>query len=323
MDQKPRTRYQGEKPREYVPRYGADCTQEYRDKRTFEIVPESEYRTAYKITYQWKKAEYEDGKGKKKYFEYARVFRRTSEGQETIGQITEYTTEDRLKSMLYRFYNPGHASGFSFSGRVRLSGDSEESRKEKKSKMPYVAIPSEDVSRYDLRVDDEVKITLINKHGEEYSEFYHLSLTANNEEENKQSLIVPLPKFKRLVVFKHPLTGVQTFRYVTKKIYTEHTHGLKIGETPLYPFTYSRNHERHLIMVPCHRFIDEGETVSVTLDPEEYTHHKFMSRMGRFDFARETLLTLCKPSRQGKGKKLPRGGSAEDPSELPEDTTED
>lgn len=286
--------------------------QQLRDKTTFEIVPESEYQTAYKITFREYVEEWTEHRIPHK-FVYYQLSRRSNKGTEQIGRITTYTTEDRLRSLLYRYFNPDHAQGLSFYGRVRLSGSADEISGEPgerlPSKMPYIVIPSDDVDKCDLRVDDEIQYTIINGAGERYTERYHLSLTAKPLDGSTRSLILPLTRIKRLVVFDD---GTARMRYLKKEEYDNHTRDLENNK----PLTielphYKKGKVDSVEIIPVHRFINEGDEVSVTINPEEWTKHQFMDRRGRFDFVINTL-QLIQSKRRSEEKWL-----AEHPEGIP------
>ena len=318
---RPRTKHQ-EHEVETISRSGVRFPgyQEFRDKDTFEIVPPEKYQGAYKITYRQYVEEwthhgknYEiDKHGNKKpcRFVYYQVSRRSSNKTEQIGRITEYTTEERLQSLLYRYFNLGHALGLSFRGRVRLSGPADGLG----SKMPYVVIPNEDVARCDLRVDDEISYSIINSRGEEYTEKYHLSQTAKPEDNTTQSMVIPLTRIKRLVILDD---GTGRARYVRKAEYDLHTELLEKGEPIFIEIPHTKKGKiDNIETVPVHRFINEGEDISVMISPEEYTKHEFMDRRGRFDFVAPTLqLIAAKRRAEARWMAKHPDGSAEDLSE--------
>ena len=318
-----RTKHQ-EHDVEHISRSGVSfpAYQELRDKVTFEIVPPEKYREAYKITFRQYVEEWTEHRAPRR-FVYYQLSRRSSNKTEQIGRITEYTTEDRLKSLLYRYFNPGHASGISFYGRVRLSGSAEDPSGDTSamdyagrlpSKMPYVTVPADDVVKCNLRVDDEISYTIVNPRGEQFTERYHLSTTAKPEDGSTQSLILPLTRIKRLVMYDD---GSGRSRYIKKTEYDQHTEDLKKGR-PLFTEIphYKKGEISTVERVPVHRFINDGDEISVTIAPEEYTKHEFMDRRGRFDFVAPTL-QLIAAKRRAEARWL-----AEHPEDS-EDSSED
>lgn len=279
--------------------------QELRDKTTFEEAPPEAYRDAYKITFRQYIEEWEE-LGQKHQFEYYQLSRRSSDRTEQIGRITTYTNEDRLRSLLYRYFNPDHASPLSFHGRVRLSGSSDDpegdgASEELPARMPYVTIPASDVEKCNLWVDDEVAYTIVSPRGDKYSERYHLSLTSNPTDGSSQSLILPLTRIKRLVFLDD---GTGRTKYIKKSEYDEHTLKIQSGE----PLTIEIPHYKKgkidtVEVVPVHRFIEEGDEVAVMITPEEWTKHSFMDRRGRYDFVINTLM-LIDSKRRAEARRL-------------------
>lgn len=284
--------------------------QEWRDTTTWEIIPEdtAKHRRVgcIKISYEYKEDFWPKYVGrvlKLVPFHYYVVFNKSSEKKTVIGRITEHTTEDRLRSMLYRFYNEGHAKPTGFIGFVNFTGTT--------SRTPYVVVPSRLAEAHDLRVDDEVQICITRPDGHTYTDRYHLShmslhYTDDGEgsRDGHRMLIVPLVAFKRLVVV-NPGTASEKITYVKKTTYDEHTEKLRAGET-IGLSRVVKNPEdggTTTVVDPCIRFIDEGDEVKVDLYPDEYTQHAFMERTGRFDFAKETLnqIRLAK-LRMGNGE---------------------
>lgn len=263
--------------------------QQLRDKETFEIAPPEKYREAYKITFR-KYVEKWKERGVEHEFIFYQLSRRTSNRVEQIGRMTEYQTEDRLRSLLYRYFNPGHASPLSFHARVRFSGSSEASGLP--AKMPYIPIASGDVQKSNLWVDDEVRYTVVNSRGEQYTEKYHLSQTATPLDGSTRSLILPLTRVKRLVVLDD---GSGKIKYVQKTVYDQHTEDIKEGR-PLFIEKPRRRRkgaeELPPELIPVHRFIEEGEEVALMISPEEWSKNVFMDRLGRFDFVINTLMLI-------------------------------
>lgn len=295
--------------------------QELRDKTTFNIAPPEAYREAYKITYR-RHVEKWTEHGAPRSFVYYQLSRRTNKNTEQIGRITTYTTEERLQSLLYRYYNPGHALGLSFHGRVRLSGSAEDPEAEitpedraegLPSKMPYITIPADDVIKCNLRVDDEISYTIVNPQGERYTERYHLSTTAKPLDGSTRSLILPLTRIKRLVMFDD---GTGRARYIKKVDFDRHTEDIQKGRPLTIDIPHYKNGKvDHIETVPVHRFINEGDEVAVTISPEEWSKNEFMDRLGRFDFVINTL-KLIESKRRAEARWLAKHPEAsEDPSE--------
>lgn len=309
-----------------------DGFQELRDKKTFNIAPPEAYREAYKITYRRHVEEWTE-RGHPHKFVYYQLSRRTNKSTEQIGRITTYTTEERLNSLLYRYYNPGHALGLSFHGRVRLSGSAEDPEAEitaealadgLPSKMPYVTIPADDVLKCDLRVDDEISYTIVNPGGERYTERYHLSTTAKPLDGSTRSLILPLTRIKRLVMFDD---GTGRARYIKKADYDRHTEDIQKGRALFIEIPHYKNGKVvNIETVPVHRFINEGDEVAVTISPEEWSYNEFMDRLGRFDFVINTLKLIESKRRaeaRWEAERERRGLPPEIYEDLPEDLPED
>ncbi len=233
-------------------------------------------------------------------FVYFDVKHKSNSGTDTIGRVTEYTTEDRLASMIYRYYNPDHAKPCTFSGTVSaISG-------RKGSKMFYLQIPQFYIEACDLKVDDEVRVNLTCM-GLSYTFFYHLSQTGyfpHVGEAPQRLLILPLTQVKRLVAVDDPDSidefgnASPIFRYVTKKTYDEHTRQIARGEPLEYQVSYrprktKSNPDRHPVVtaiLPCRRFIDEFNEVTAEIIPEAFTVNNWQNaHNGRFDFAIGTI----------------------------------
>lgn len=246
------------------------------------------------------------------YFVVRQISGRTNE---TIGRITEYTTEERLTSMIYRFYNPEHAGPISFRARVLFSGSPEEEetpRGEKRiseaSRMPYVEIPASLLDKSGLCVDDEISITITNERGDSYTDHYHVSnmglYNLREEglftEEKTRRFIVPLTKFKRAVVLE-PEPGSNLpirnpVKFVTGRKYTEHTRKLREGKPISFDYEFkgrptkeNPKPDKKTVEVPCHRLIDEYSEVTVQIIPEPYTVNNL--RTWALDYYRPVELT--------------------------------
>lgn len=235
-------------------------------------------------------------------FVYFDVKHKSNKGTETIGRVTEYTTEDRVASMIYRYYNPGHAQPCELSGIVKFSGGRESSQ------MPYLEIPDAIAEAYDLRVDDEVTVS-IECMGLSYTFYYHLSqmglYVSDGGESSHRRLILPLTQIKRLVAVDDPQhtdedgNPTPLFKYVTKKDYDEQTRQIAKGKPLEYTFYYrprwktKANPNRRPVRVrsaPCRRFIDEFVKVTATITPEDRTPNDWPNaHPGRFDLATVTI----------------------------------
>lgn len=318
----PRTKYQGNK---YAANKGKETSKkisdgfsEWRYKATGEAIPEGllpgvPNSDKIKVSYVRKVT-------RLKYpqphdFVYFEVKRFSTSGTEFIGRVTEYTTEDRLSSLIYRYLHPGHARSCAFEGKVLYSGGKEGTGV---SRMPYVEIPDSIAGASDLRVDDEVRYT-VSSMGDSYTAYYHISNMGvyRGLDGESRRLILPLTQIKRLVILETPeeLDAAgrpkTKFKYVTKRTYDMHTRLLAAGEPLTYPYTHkprrskeNPNPEPITEEVPCRRFIDEYVGVSVEIIPEDVTVNDWpKARPGRFDFARETIIKLS-------GKSL--GGDSDD-----------
>lgn len=236
-------------------------------------------------------------------FVYFDVKRFSTSGTEFIGRVTEYTNEDRLASLIYRYLHPDHAKSCIIEGKVLYSGGAEGSGV---SRMPYIEVPDTIEEASDLRVDDEVRYT-VSSMGCSYTANYHMSQMGvyHGLDGGTRRLILPLTQIKRLVIYEtedkdeegRPRTS---FKFVSKKIYDKHTLQLMAGE----PLTFTRtrkprkskanpNPKPIIEEIPCRRFIDEYTGVTVEIVPEDTTVNDWAgARMGRFDFACETIKKL-------------------------------
>lgn len=271
-----------------------DGFQEYRDISTGESVgaPDGanlptirqftfDRRTETILSYAKDRDAYAHGENvKTREFVYFIVRQISARGIETIGRITEYTTEERLSSMIYRHYNREHASPCAWKGKVLYSGSSTDG-----SRMPYVEIPDSLIDESGLTVDDEVLITVTNERGDSHSEHYHISnmgLYVTTEDlSNVRRYIIPLVGFKRAVVIEPTGEEIpihQPIRFVTSSTYRHHSALLSKGEPITYKFHYKGRPSKlepkppmKEVDLPCHRFIEEYSEVTVQLTPEPYT----------------------------------------------------
>lgn len=333
----------------------SDGFTEYRDITTGEIVQDVklDLPTVRLFTYEKKTArllKYAGDRSKLlageevelRDFVYFVVRQISAKNNEMIGRITEYTTEDRLSSMIYRYYNPEHAEPISFGARVLFSGspETEEEAPGKKriseaSRMPYVMIPDTLIDKSGLCVDDEISITITNERGDHYTDHYHISnmglYNLREEglltEEKTRRFIVPLTKFKRAVVLEYAegeLPIRNPIKFVTGKKYTEHTRKLREGEPITYEFSYkgrptkeNPKPEEKTLEVPCHRLIDEYSEVTVQISPQPYTVNN--PRTWSQNFYRPVELTpeeLSSPDKEIKIGTLFREPIKRSPSEL-------
>lgn len=316
----PRTKHQGNKyianKGKGLPKKLADGFTEWRYKDTGEAIPEGLLSTTpngdkIKISYARKVKRLEHPAPHD--FVYFEVKRFSTSGTEFIGRITEYTTEDRLTSLIFRYLHPEHARPCTFEGMVLFSGGAEGSGV---SRMPYVEIPDKIIDEAGLMVDDEVQFTLTSM-GDTYTGHYHLSNMGlyRGLDGPKTRLILPLTQVKRLVIVEteiiggngHPLTR---FRFVPKSVYDQHTLMLKLGEPLTYPHTYTPRKTKDnpnprpiTKNLPCRRFINDYVGLTVELVPEERTANDWPgARSGRFDFTIETIW-------HGRARSSPGGGS--------------
>ncbi len=304
-----RTKHQGNKYADNPEKSGwlKDGFSEWRYKESGEIIPEADLPSvpnAEKIKISYARKVVTLAKPEPHDFVYFDVKHKHSGGTETIGRITEYTTEGRLSSMIYRYYHPGHAQPCTFSGMVFFSGGREGSGT---SRMPYIEIPSVYAEASDLRVDDEVSVE-IECMDLRYAFNYHLSFmglrSAKNLCREERRLILPLTLVKRLVVVDDPEsmnedgTPKPCFRYVSKTVYNEHTRMIAKGKPLEYPVSYrpratpKNPHPKAIITrtLPCRRFIDDRVQVQVSITPEDTTENKWPNaHPGRFDFTTDTI----------------------------------
>lgn len=241
-------------------------------------------------------------------FSYYVVSNRRSSGTTTIGLITEYTTPARVRSLIYRFYNPGHAQQLQLYAHVEMLGDLNKRTVDRNNETLCIVIPPKFVRGHNLWVDDEFSITITRADGRSWTDKGHLSNSSYhvretsgapsdllNDDVNSRSLVVPLVSFKRLVCYTD-LNGIDHIEYVPKTVYNEHTELLSEGK----PITITKTHKpRPTKANPdpepvsneyvCYRFIEKGMEVHLDLFPSEYSENSFTDRLGRFDFVKETL----------------------------------
>lgn len=280
---------------------------EWRYKATGEPIPEAavpDVPNSDKIKISYVRKVVILAKPKPREFVYFEVKRRYSGGTETIGRITEYTTEDRLTSMIYRYYHPEHAQPFTFSGTVLFSGGLP---KRGTSRMPYVEIPDSYVEACNLHVDDEVHVE-ITCMGLTYSFDYHLSqmglYVSDGGASHSRRMILPLTLVKRLVVVEDPDSieedgsAKPIFRFVRKSQYDKHTKLIAKGKPLEYEVSYvprkteKNPHPKRIVtrVLPCRRFIDDRVQVTLSVLPEDTTVNVWPNaHLGRYDFVIETL----------------------------------
>lgn len=82
-----------------------------------------------------------------------------------IGAVSMYVNEERLSSLLYRWYHPEHLQEFSFMARIRENSTS-----------IYVTIPLDYVKKYDIKIDDNIKFSI---NGDK-TVLYHISKIGKN-----------------------------------------------------------------------------------------------------------------------------------------------
>lgn len=221
----------------------------------------------------------------KKPFYYYDIVRIPPRGSRvTVGRVTAYTTPERLDSLFYRYYHPDHLKPFSFSGTVRFSGQADETTAihPTLTKHPYLSIPREIVTASDIRVDDEIEITVINSDGWTLTECYHVS-------QMDDYLIVPLSQFKRAVIQDLPEGKKLVFQasgpYAqdSQKLIDHPQEG-----RPHFSFKKpikgpDREPTGEFITVDYVRFINPGDRINIICRPDPEGD-------GRLDFAYETLL---------------------------------
>lgn len=309
----PRTKHQGKKylsgGGRDLPKKLADGFIEWRYKDTGAAIPEALLTTVpngdkIKISYARKVLllQYPTPHD----FVFFEVKRFSTTGTEYIGRITEYTTEERLTSLLYRYLHPDHAKSCTFEAKVSFRPNG----------SPYVELPDRVIEASGLVVDDEVCFT-ITSNGCSYSGHYHLSNLGVywGVDGPKYRLILPLNQLKRLVVLGSEIKAnngrvLSKFQLVTPAVYNQHGLMLNLGEPLTYPYsraqrkTNKKRSARPIIeYVPCRRFFEEGAGVTVELSPEERTVNDWPgARRGRFDF---TMYTV----KGGGARKVPGGGS--------------
>ena len=201
----------------------------------------------------------------------------------TVGRVTEYTTPERLASLYYRYYRPDHLKDFRFSGTVRFSGDAEG---DTAGKHPYITIPAEISEASDIRVDDEIEITVINPDGWTLTDCYHVS-------QMDDYLIVPLVKFRRAVIQDLPEGKKLTFQ--ASGPYREDSKKLKNHPQEGRPrFSFEKpikgpdgRPTGETLTVEYTRFINPGDKINIICRPDPEGD-------GRIDFAYETLVRIAR-----------------------------
>lgn len=200
----------------------------------------------------------------------------TEDSNDPIGSVTSYVTEERITSLLYRYYNKTPFEPVSFTGSVRANGVSrihDSGTDYKSDKQIYVHIPEKTVSALDLHVDDLLDVSVTNKDGYTVVRRYHISMS-------NKTAIIPLSKFRRLGITTDPLTDNPTIRAIPKgsKInpdqYTyeggivSQSNGNPLQMVYKIPKKTAMEHGKPSECIQEYtRFIEVGDTVTVTISP--------------------------------------------------------
>lgn len=103
--------------------------------------------------------------------------------KKNIGNVTQYTTMERLQSLVNRYEEPNHMAGFEFIARI---GET--------NKLPYVVLPEPLRAWNDVLVDDELSIEITNTDGQTITDIcHHVSMI-------KTTYIVNLSRMRRYVL---------------------------------------------------------------------------------------------------------------------------
>lgn len=136
-----------------------------RANRTYKIIP---YQTE----------EYTNANGET--VEY-RTFSIKDSNKKTIGSVTQYTTMERLDSLILRYENPDHMESFELISSIG-----------KLAQSLYVVVPKAHVDWCDVLVDDSINIQITRKDGKTYTGTdYKISL-------NKSTYVINLNDIRRL-----------------------------------------------------------------------------------------------------------------------------
>lgn len=219
-------------------------------------------------------SDFKDSLEYNRIFSYFDIIR--SSDKTLIGRVTEYTTDERLISLFYRWYHRDHLKPLDFSATVYFSGPADSSEEEGTlTKSPYAIIPPDIFKEADGRIDDEIRMTVTNPEGFVNTQSYHVS-------KMNRSYIMPLTQFKRLVFMEDPdgdpekLPKKRYIRQVGENLY------LVMIKKDVYKSGMDELKKKG--ECPFKTFISEGDQIRVHIDPAP------MRDGARcFDFAGNTL----------------------------------
>lgn len=248
--------------------------------------------------YFWNKSVRGSALKERKRFVWYDVF--VDGSKEPVGAVSSYITDERIDSLLYRYFNRSTWDSLTIEGTVRAHNpvsvkiDGTVRTNDKVGKQPYIHIPESVVSELDLHVDDLVDIHVTNRDGITATRRYHIS-KAN------KTAILPLSKFRKLGVVSDPLTKAPVVKSVPKCGRSEDGdtdpcsfEGGIIAQIEGEPMTMvyripkriaSANGIDHEHILEYTRFIEIGDGVKVTVTP--------VLDASRFFLNRETLLKIA------------------------------
>ena len=250
-----------------------------------------EVHRLHKKTVRW--SDLPDSPDYKKLFVYYDIIR--TRDHAVIGRITKYTTDERLDSLLYRYYNRDHMRPFEFSARIYMSGSADDpDSTEGAVKTPYVIIPPDIISNADARVDDEIEMTVTGPDGYSNTQRYHISKMS-------RSYIMPLTQFKRLAYMEVNEEGAfqwasphegdaRSYEVIPEDHLPKRNYKTQVGDNLFLVMMKKSVYKSGMDAVrngdecPFCLFIKEGDVINVSVRPAPM-------RDGRrcFDFAKNTL----------------------------------
>lgn len=108
---------------------------------------------------QYDSKTYVDRKGEEKTLI---AFNVQNSGKKKIGTVTQYTTQERLESLIERYENPNHMKAFEIIARIGNNNG-----------FPYVLLPEPVRAWNNVLIDDEVTVEIENEHGQIITDICH------------------------------------------------------------------------------------------------------------------------------------------------------